>query len=327
MKANTKPEVYRKGPFVYQNGSFFVGPAGGEHMNTNSLLRICDLTSEEIFHILEDAAAFSSSQSDWQFPRKTLIANLFFEPSTRTHFSFASAEHQLGACVESFSAQGSSVEKGETLYDTVKTFESIGYDAVVIRHRTDEYFKELENITIPILNAGDGCGNHPTQCLLDLLTLYQEFGTFQGIKVAVIGDIVHSRVANSLREALELLGGEIAFSGPDEWVARDTYYKSVDEAVQWADAVMMLRIQHERHQETMAMSKAEYLKRYGLTKARAVMMKPHAIIMHPAPVNRGVEIDSDLVEAPNSRIFKQMSNGVLVRKAVIKRALGYTFDR
>lgn len=219
------------------------------------------------------------------------------------------------------------MEKGETLYDTVKTFESIGYDAVVIRHRTDEYFKELENITIPILNAGDGCGNHPTQCLLDLLTLYQEFGTFQGIKVAVIGDIVHSRVANSLREALELLGGEIAFSGPDEWVARDTYYKSVDEAVQWADAVMMLRIQHERHQETMAMSKAEYLKRYGLTKARAVMMKPHAIIMHPAPVNRGVEIDSDLVEAPNSRIFKQMSNGVLVRKAVIKRALGYTFDR
>ena len=149
-------------------------------MNKNSLLKICDLTSEEIFHILEDAAAFSSSQSDWQFPRKTLVANLFFEPSTRTHFSFASAEHQLGACVENFTAQGSSVEKGESLYDTVKTFESIGYDAVVIRHSQDEYFKELEDIQIPILNAGDGCGNHPTQCLLDLLTIYQEFQTFQG---------------------------------------------------------------------------------------------------------------------------------------------------
>ena len=260
-------------------------------MNKNSLLKICDLTSEEIFHILEDAAAFSSSQSDWQFPRKTLVANLFFEPSTRTHFSFASAEHQLGACVENFTAQGSSVEKGETLYDTVKTFESIGFDAVVIRHSQDEYFRELEDIRIPILNAGDGCGNHPTQCLLDLLTIYQEFQTFDGIKVAVIGDIA-----------------------------------PVDEAVQWADAVMMLRIQHERHEETMAMSKAEYLERYGLTKKRAAMMQPHAIIMHPAPVNRGVEIDSDLVEAENSRIFKQMSNGVLVRKAVIKRALGYEFE-
>ena len=296
-------------------------------MNKNSLLRICDLTKEEIFHILEDAAAFSSSQSDWQFPRKTLVANLFFEPSTRTHFSFASAEHQLGACVENFTAQGSSVEKGETLYDTVKTFESIGFHAVVIRHSQDEYFRELEDIRIPILNAGDGCGNHPTQCLLDLLTIYQEFQTFEGIKVAVIGDIAHSRVANSIKEALGMLGGEVAFSGPDEWVAKDAYYKPVDEAVQWADAVMMLRIQHERHEETMAMSKAEYLERYGLTKKRAAMMQPHAIIMHPAPVNRGVEIDSDLVEAENSRIFKQMSNGVLVRKAVIKRALGYPFDK
>lgn len=292
-------------------------------MNQNSLLRICDLTVEDIFHILHDATAFSRSQSDWQFPRRTLIANLFFEPSTRTHFSFASAEHQLGACVEDFSAQGSSVEKGETLYDTVKTFESIGYDAVVIRHSKDEYFKELENINIPILNAGDGCGNHPTQCLLDLLTIYQEFGRFEGIKVAVIGDIKHSRVANSIKEAMAMLGGEVAFSGPDEWVEKNEYYKPVDEAVKWADAVMMLRIQHERHGETMAMSKEEYLQRYGLTKERAAMMKPHAIIMHPAPVNRGVEIDSDLVEAENSRIFKQMENGVLIRKAVIKRAFGY----
>ena len=138
-------------------------------MNKNSLLKICDLTSEEIFHILEDAAAFSSSQSDWQFPRKTLVANLFFEPSTRTHFSFASAEHQLGACVENFTAQGSSVEKGESLYDTVKTFESIGYDAVVIRHSQNEYFKELEDIRIPILNAGDGCGIiRPSVCWICL---------------------------------------------------------------------------------------------------------------------------------------------------------------
>lgn len=292
-------------------------------MNKNSLLRIRDLTCEEIFRILDDALAFSNSQSDWQLPRKALIANLFFEPSTRTHFSFASAEHQLGACVENFTAQGSSVEKGESLYDTVKTFESIGYDAVVIRHRKDEYFKELESISIPILNAGDGCGNHPTQCLLDLLTIYQEFHTFEGIKVAVIGDVKHSRVANSIKEAMDMLGGEVVFSGPDAWVKKDVHYKEIDEAIVWADVVMMLRIQHERHQETMSMSKEDYLRQYGLTKERAAMMKPHAIIMHPAPVNRGVEIDSDLVEADNSRIFQQMRNGVLVRKAVIKRALGY----
>lgn len=292
-------------------------------MNKNSLLKINDLTKEEIFHILQDANGFSCSYKDWQLPQRRLIANLFFEPSTRTHFSFASAQHQLGCCVENFSAQGSSIEKGESLYDTVKTFESIGYDAVVIRHSADSYFEELNDIQIPILNAGDGCGNHPTQCLLDLLTIYQEFNTFEGIKVAVIGDIVHSRVANSIKEAMEKLSGEVCFSGPKEWVKHDALYKDVDDAVRWADVVMMLRIQHERHGDTMAMSKEEYLCTYGLTKKRHAMMKPHAIIMHPAPVNRGVEIDTDLVEAPNSRIFKQMENGVLVRKAVIKRAFGY----
>ncbi len=292
-------------------------------MNKNSLLSIKDLSEKDIFDILLDALAFSSSQSDWQFPRRTLIANLFFEPSTRTHFSFASAQHQLGAKVENFTAEGSSVVKGESLYDTVKTFEAIGYDALVIRHKEDEYFKQLENVNIPILNAGDGCGNHPTQCLLDLLTIYQEFNTFKGIKVAIIGDIAHSRVAHSMLDAMQILGGEVCFSGPKEWMDEGEPYMEIDEIVKWADAVMMLRIQHERHESTMKMSKEDYLKQFGLTKEREQMMKDHAIIMHPAPVNRGVEIDSDLVEAPRSRIFKQMSNGVLIRKAVLRRALGY----
>lgn len=297
-------------------------------MNANSLLKISDLSKETIFDILHDAIAFSCSHSGWQFPNSVLVANLFFEPSTRTHFSFASAQHQLGAKVENFSAQGSSIEKGESLYDTVKTFEAIGYDAVVIRHSQDEYFEQLKDVNIPILNAGDGCGNHPTQCLLDLLTIYQEFGRFEGIKVAVIGDVKHSRVAKSIKEAMDILGGEVRFSGPDGYVEHDEFYLPIDEAVQWGDAVMMLRIQHERHGSAMQMSKEEYLHKFGLTKERAAMMKPHAIIMHPAPVNRGVEIDSDLVEASNSRIFKQMSNGVLVRKAVTRRALGFQpFDR
>lgn len=295
-------------------------------MHKHSLLRISDLTKDELLGILNDAQAFASTYKDWQLPERKLVANLFFEPSTRTHFSFASAQHQLHCCVENFSASGSSVEKGESLYDTVKTIESAGYDAVVIRHKQDAYFEELEHIKIPILNAGDGKGNHPTQCLLDLLTIYQEFQTFAGVKVAIIGDVAHSRVAHSLQEAMNMLGGIVKYSGPEEYMDKDSPYIPIDEAVEWADVVMMLRIQHERHAYASSVSGAQYLQMYGLTKQRASRMKPHAIIMHPAPVNRGVEIDSDLVEAPQSRIFKQMANGVLVRKAVIKRAFGYSFE-
>lgn len=294
-------------------------------MKKQSLLRISDLTKDEIFRILEDAQAFASTHKDWQLPERKLVANLFFEPSTRTHFSFTSAQHQLNCRVENFSASGSSVEKGESLYDTVKTFESIGFDALVIRHPQDEYFKELKDIQIPILNAGDGKGNHPTQCLLDLLTIYQEFQTFAGVKVAVIGDVAHSRVAHSIKEAMQLLGGGVIFSGPKEYMEEGEPYRPFDELLPWADVVMMLRVQHERHAYAMNLSDAQYLQAYGLTKERYQRMKRNAIIMHPAPVNRGVEIDTDLVECEKSRIFKQMSNGVLIRKAVLKRAFGYEF--
>ena len=254
--------------------------------------------------------------------QKALVANLFFEASTRTHFSFESAQHQLGCQVADFAAGASSVTKGETLYDTVKTFESIGYDMVVIRHPQDEYFKELENINIPILNAGDGAGNHPTQCLLDLLTMQNEFGTLEGLNVVICGDILHSRVAASDKEALERLGSTVRFAGPKEWERPGYPTIDFDEAIEWADVVMMLRIQKERGSGMAGMTDEEYLENYGLTKARYARMKDKAIVMHPAPVNRGVEIDTDLVEAEKSRIFEQMHNGMLVRKAVIKRGFG-----
>ena len=294
-------------------------------MKTRSLLKISDLTIEELNSIIEDALLFSNEKKDWQFPNQYLVANLFFEASTRTHFSFESAELQLGMKSVDFNAETSSVSKGESLYDTIKTFEAIGYDAVVIRHPEDNYFEKLKEIKIPILNAGDGCGNHPSQCLLDLLTIFDEFGTFKDIKVVIVGDISHSRVANSNKDALERLGAYVRFSGIDEWIP-DGYDKmSMDEAVEWADVVMLLRIQHERHSVSFNMSKDEYLEKYGLTKKRYARLKEKAIIMHPAPINRGVEIDSDLVEAPKSRIFKQMSNGVLVRKAILKRAFNEKF--
>lgn len=295
-------------------------------MNKNSLLSMSTLSVDEINSILEDALQFSQTFQDWQFSKPKLVANLFFEPSTRTHYSFASAELQLGCKTIDFNASASSVTKGESLYDTVKTFEAIGYDAVVIRHTQDEYFKELDEISIPILNAGDGCGNHPTQCLLDLYTIRAEFGHFEGLKVAIIGDILHSRVAASNYDALTRLGAEVRFGGLEEWLPLDKAQISIDEAVEWADVIMLLRIQHERHAEHMQLSKAEYLEKYGMTKERYAKMKEHAILMHPAPVNRGVEIDSDLVEADKSRIFKQMENGVLVRKAVLKRAFNASFE-
>lgn len=295
-------------------------------MNQKSILTMNQLSVDEIMSILNDALAFSCSQKDWQLSKSRLVANLFFEPSTRTHYSFASAEHQLGCKVVDFVAEASSTKKGETLYDTVKTFEMIGYEGLIIRHNEDEYFKQLEGIQVPILNAGDGCENHPSQCLLDMLTIYQEFKTFQDIKLVIVGDINHSRVANSNVDTLTRLGGEVRFSGPAFYIDNKELYMPLDEAIEWADAVMMLRIQHERHSEALNMTPQEYLREYGLTSERVARMKEHAIIMHPAPVNRDVEIESCLIEHEKSRIFKQMENGVYVRKAMIKHAFDESFE-
>lgn len=293
-------------------------------MNQHSLLSMRDVSTDDIFSILNDARLFDGSRKDWQLPmQNALVANLFFEPSTRTHFSFESAQYQLGCQVADFNTATSSVTKGESLYDTVKTFEMIGYGCVVIRHPEDEYFKQLENIHIPIVNAGDGAGNHPSQCLLDLLTMYNEFGMLSGLHVVITGDILHSRVAASNKETLERLGSTVVFTGPEEWQRPGYPTMDFDKAVEWADVVMMLRIQKERGAAISGMDNGEYLEKYGLTKTRYERMKENAIICHPAPVNRGVEIDTDLVEAKKSRIFLQMHNGMLVRKAIMKRAFGF----
>lgn len=290
----------------------------------NHLLTTKELTVNEIYGILNDAISFAEGQT-WKPNNQTFACNLFFENSTRTKSSFEVAERKLGLDVIPFEASTSSVQKGETLYDTVKTLESIGVGAVVIRHSEDEYFNELiGKVNIPIINGGDGCGHHPTQCLLDLLTIYQEFGSFKGLKVAIVGDIRHSRVARSNADALTRLGAHVVFSGPGEWfdeTIEGAEFEELDRVVNNADVVMLLRIQHERHDGKTVMSKEEYLASYGLTKQRERCMKQGSIIMHPAPVNRNVEIDEDLIECDRSRIFKQMENGVYVRMAVLKRAL------
>ncbi|MDY3319321.1 aspartate carbamoyltransferase catalytic subunit [Riemerella anatipestifer] len=288
------------------------------------MLTISDLSTEKIRSLLEEAQGFANGRIV-KCQQEVYVSNLFFENSTRTKTSFDVAERKLGLNVVPFDVSTSSVNKGETLYDTVKTLESIGVDLVVIRHSQDFYFRELETINIPIINGGDGTGNHPSQSLLDLMTIYQEFKKFEGLKVGIVGDVKHSRVANSNAEALRRLGAKVYFSGPEDWFDEAEFingtYLPIDTLVKEVDVVMLLRIQHERHGEKMKLSLDKYHQKYGLTKERAAQMKPTTIIMHPAPINRGVEIDTDLVESPQSRIFKQMENGVYARMAILKQAL------
>lgn len=290
-----------------------------------NLLSLNDLSVDEINGILNRAEQILEMKDQgWFDPNRTLVANLFFEPSTRTRFSFETAEKRLGFQVLNFSSKTSSTQKGESLYDTVRTMQAIGARAVVIRHQREGYYRELmHGIDIPVLNAGDGAGDHPTQALLDLLTIQQEFLLFKGLTVAIIGDLRYSRVARSDADVLSRLGCRVLLSGPEEW-KNDSLpgeHVPVDEAVRAADAVIMLRIQHERHEQAMRMTTEDYHRRYGLTRERASVMKPGSIIMHPGPVNRGVELDSDLVESDRSRYFKQISNGVAVRMASLEWAL------
>ncbi len=287
------------------------------------LLTMSQLELGEIFEILDEAQSFLDGRV-WTPGKEKFVANLFFEPSTRTKFSFEIAEKKLGLQVFNFQTEQSSCKKGESLYDTVKTLESIGADAVVIRHSKEYYFDDLVGgINIPIINGGDGCGHHPTQSLLDLLTIRQEFGKYKNLNVVLVGDIRHSRVARSNAAALSKLGANVYFSGPQEWIDETIKTGTIielDEAIEIADVMMMLRIQHERHSFKMV-SIEEYHAKFGLTIARERRMKENSIIMHPAPVNRDVEIASELVECKRSRIFKQINNGVAVRQAVLKRAL------
>ncbi|WP_445488371.1 aspartate carbamoyltransferase catalytic subunit [Niallia sp. 03133] len=291
-----------------------------------NLLTTAELSVEDIKAILHDAQNFANG-SQWKPDKQSFVANLFFEPSTRTKCSFEVAERKLGLEVVPFETSASSVVKGETLYDTVRTLESIGVNAVVVRHQQDNFFQELVGkINIPVINAGDGCGNHPTQSLLDLLTIQQEFKSFEGLKISIIGDIRHSRVARSNADALTRLGAKVVFSGPEEWfdekMLTGANYEELDSAIETSDVVMLLRIQHERHSENaVEMTKHDYHLKYGLTVEREKRMKPGSIIMHPAPVNRNVEIADEIVECDRSRIFKQMQNGVFVRMAVLKRSL------
>lgn len=285
-----------------------------------NLYNLKSLSTDDILLILQKAAEFKRGRSA-DFSNR-IVANLFFEPSTRTQNSFIVAEKKLGMQDINLNPSSSSIQKGESLYDTVKTFEAIGVDAVVIRSSENQYYQQFYNkLQIPLINAGDGSGDHPTQSLLDLLTIQEEFGVFLGLKCVIVGDIAHSRVANTNIEIMKRLGMEVYLAAPEVLRSKEYDYVELDDVIEDMDIVMLLRVQHERHSEKFGMNATEYLARYGLSKERNQKMKDGAIIMHPAPFNRGWEIDGDLCEGGKSRIFEQMTNGVYVRMAILETCL------
>ncbi|MBO1199299.1 aspartate carbamoyltransferase catalytic subunit [Staphylococcus simiae] len=291
----------------------------------NHLLSMEHLTTDQIYNLIQKASRFKSGEQPLPQLDGKFVANLFFENSTRTKCSFEVAELKLGLKIINFDTTTSSVSKGESLYDTCKTLESIGCDLLVIRHPYNDYYEQLTNVNIPIANAGDGSGQHPTQSLLDLMTIYEEYGYFEGLNVVICGDIKNSRVARSNYYSLKALGANVMFNSPRAWVdeSLEAPYVNMDDVIDSVDIVMLLRIQHERHGlvEEARFMKDDYHQKHGLNQQRYDRLKPSAIVMHPAPVNRGVEIESDLVEAPKSRIFKQMENGMYLRMAVIDELL------
>ncbi len=258
-----------------------------------------------------------------------LVANMFFENSTRTRLSFERAARALSADVMSFSAVASSVAKGESLKDTALTVEALGADLMVVRHRsTGAPLRIAEWVGCPVINAGDGAHQHPTQALLDALTLRRRFGSIDGLRVAIVGDVRHSRVARSNVFALTALGARVVLVAPRtlqpvafaDWPVDST--DDLDEVLEEVDVVYLLRIQVERGGLSVFPSLPEYVSRYGITRERFARLHPEAVVLHPGPMNRGVEI-SDMVAAhPNALILDQVANGVAARMAVLFRLLG-----
>jgi aspartate carbamoyltransferase catalytic subunit len=292
------------------------------------LLGIEQLSVDEINLILDTADALRevSDRPVKKVPalRGKTVINLFFEPSTRTRSSFEVAEKRLSADILNFAASTSSVSKGETLLDTAHNLEAMSPDIIVIRHESAGAPHLLgRECRSSIINAGDGMHEHPTQALLDALTVRTVKGRLEGLKLAIIGDISHSRVARSDTLLFHKMGAEVWVCGPptlipwdfDKLGARIT--SQMDEALEGADVIMMLRIQHERQNEAFIPSTREYYNFFGLTREKMRMAKKDTIVMHPGPINRGVEIDSDVADAGYSVILNQVANGVATRMAVL----------
>jgi aspartate carbamoyltransferase catalytic subunit len=292
------------------------------------LLGLEHLSGEQIRLILDTAEPFKeiSERTIKKVPtlRGKTIVNLFFEASTRTRVSFEFAQKRLSADTVNVAASGSSVSKGETLVDTARNLEAMRIDMVVIRHGASGAAQFLaERIESNVINAGDGTHEHPTQGLLDMLTLRDKFGKLEGLKICICGDVLHSRVARSNIWGLQKMGAEVAVCGPRSLLPNAiddfgvTVFDRIEEAIQWADALNILRLQLERMEKGYIPSLREYNRVFGVSRERLERAPRDVLILHPGPMNRGVEIDSDVADGPHSVILNQVTNGVAVRMAVL----------
>jgi aspartate carbamoyltransferase catalytic subunit len=298
------------------------------------LLSMDQLSAAEITRILDTAESLRqvTDRPIKKLPtlRGRTVCNLFYEASTRTRVSFELAAKRLSADVVNFSADSkSSVAKGEALKDTAWTLEAMGIDAIVIRHPSSGAPEQLSRwVRSNVINAGDGQHEHPTQALLDLFTIRERFKTFEDLKVAIVGDIIHSRVARSNVKGLTTLGADVTLIGPatlvprqlEEWGATVSY--DLDEVLPEVDVCYLLRVQKERQADQYFPSTREYAARWGLNRTRLAKMKPDALVMHPGPMNRGVEITPDISEGPQSIILDQVTNGLAVRMSLLYLMLG-----
>jgi len=292
-----------------------------------------ELSADEITFLLDTARAFKGvgKRSLKKVPAlrgKTLV-NFFVEPSTRTRTSFEIAAMRLSADVVNISATASSLQKGETLKDTALNLQALQADIIVLRHSSPGSSRFLaERLESSIINAGDGAHEHPTQGLLDIFTIREKFGRIEGLNVAIVGDILFSRVARSNIFGLLKLGAKVTLVGPSTLVPKSfeklgvRVIHRIDEVLAEADVVNLLRIQHERQRKEYFPGLGEYVALFGLTKARAAKLKPSCLIMHPGPINRGIEIDSDVADGAQSVILEQVTNGIAVRMAVLYSCAG-----
>ncbi|MEC4685914.1 MAG: aspartate carbamoyltransferase catalytic subunit [Nitrospirota bacterium] len=300
----------------------------GQQLRNKDIVGIKDLSRDEIELILNTAVGFRDvlRRDIKKVPtlRGKTVVNLFFEPSTRTRTSFELAAKRLSTDVINFSVSASSVVKGESLIDTAMTIQALGADVVIIRHSSSGVPHLLaRHLNASVINAGDGINEHPTQALLDAFTIMEKYGRIRGLKIAIVGDILHSRVAKSNIYCLRTLGAEVRLIGPPTLIPEGLIdpdieiFHNMEEGLRDIDVVMMLRIQMERQDRGFFPTTDEYFRLWGLTLERLSLAKPGAIVMHPGPMNRGIEIVSDVADSPQSVILEQVTNGIAARMAVL----------
>ncbi len=289
----------------------------------NNFLTLNDLTNEQITEMVIESLEYKTGKRE--LPTiGTNVASIFLEPSTRTKTSFELAAVKSGNYVVNIEEKSSALTKGETFQDTLDTLAMLEVKAAVVRTTTEYFYEGIDTSKIKLINAGDGAHEHPSQCLLDLVTIYERFGKFAGLKIVIMGDIKHSRVARSNICAMERLGMEVFVYAPEFFKTDEdfNYVTDLEATLQSVDCVMLLRNQLERHEECIEDIQSKYLGLYGLTEERKDLLKDEAIIMHPGPFNRDVEIASSVLADERNKIYEQVKNGLYTRIAILNYVLG-----